>query len=484
MTQCNRNKAKSKPSKPSPDFPLFAHPNGQWAKKISGKTVYFGPWDDSRTALTRYCRSIGLPPAEVGNAVTPPPCKGTISSVRSAGKRVKPSKPYRGFPLTAHPNGQWTKRIRGKLVYFGPWGDAQGALSRYVAQRADLEAGRAPVQAVDALTVRELLNKFLVAKSLLVESGQRKPRTFQDYKKSCDRIARVFGLDRNIEGLHPEDFERMYADITRTRGLVATGNEVQRIRSIFLYASKNKLIPTEVCFGTVFTHPARAEIRKHKSKHPPRLFEAREILDLLAVANPQMKAMILLGINCGFGNNDCATLPIEAVDLRGGWIDFRRPKTGCGRHSPLWPVTVDAIDTWLERRPEPRDPSDDHLLFISKRKTGWAKENANPISQAFGRLVDQVLGGSKRKKGVRRQVAKRSLGFYTLRHTFATVGGGAKDRHAVQCLMGHVVDDMLGHYEEAIDESRLTAVVNHIRAWLFGTPQANSTASGTADSSA
>src|SRR5262249_40596993 len=32
-----------KPAKPSPDFPLTAHPAGYWCKKIRGKLHYFGP---------------------------------------------------------------------------------------------------------------------------------------------------------------------------------------------------------------------------------------------------------------------------------------------------------------------------------------------------------------------------------------------------------------------------------------------------------
>ncbi len=44
----------SKPARPTPDFPLFAHAAGKWAKKINGKLHYFGRWDDPDGALAKY----------------------------------------------------------------------------------------------------------------------------------------------------------------------------------------------------------------------------------------------------------------------------------------------------------------------------------------------------------------------------------------------------------------------------------------------
>ena len=48
---------------------------------------------------------------------------------------TKPKKPYTGFPLSAHPGGQWVKKIHGKLRFFGVWEGPEQALENYVAIR-------------------------------------------------------------------------------------------------------------------------------------------------------------------------------------------------------------------------------------------------------------------------------------------------------------------------------------------------------------
>jgi hypothetical protein len=46
-------------------------------------------------------------------------------------KDNKPAKPFADYPLFPHDNGQWAKKHKGKLHYFGRWDDAEGALARY-----------------------------------------------------------------------------------------------------------------------------------------------------------------------------------------------------------------------------------------------------------------------------------------------------------------------------------------------------------------
>jgi len=41
---------------------------------------------------------------------------------------VRPRKPYLEFPLFPHATSRWAEKIHGKMVYFGPWDDPDGAL--------------------------------------------------------------------------------------------------------------------------------------------------------------------------------------------------------------------------------------------------------------------------------------------------------------------------------------------------------------------
>src|SRR5262245_21698171 len=108
-------------------------------------------------------------------------------------ERVKPAKSYPEFPLTPHKNGTWCKKIRGRLHYFGPWEDPDGALAKYLAEKDDLHAGRKPRADQDATTVKDTVNAFLNAKQALVDSGELSPRTWATYKDACDLLVQRLG---------------------------------------------------------------------------------------------------------------------------------------------------------------------------------------------------------------------------------------------------------------------------------------------------
>src|SRR5947209_16877962 len=104
----------------------------------------------------------------------------------------KPAKPYPEFPLTAHPAGYWCKKIRGKIHYFGPWDDPDGALKKYLEQKGALHAGRKPRADTEGTTVKDVVNAFLNAKQTLVDADELSPRTWQDYKEAGDEVVAAF----------------------------------------------------------------------------------------------------------------------------------------------------------------------------------------------------------------------------------------------------------------------------------------------------
>lgn len=402
----------------------------------------------------------------------------------------RPKKPYPEFPLTPHASGAWQKKIRGKIYYFGKWarrengelvrieGDGwEAALSEYKAVADDLHAGRAPRANRDGLLVKDLCNHFLTAKLRKVEAGEMTKRLFMEYRETTDLITSAFGVNRLVEDLAADDFAALRARMASKWGPVRLGNGITRAKSVFKYGYESGLMDKPARYGPEFVKPDKAVLRKHRAKSAPRMFDAAELRKLIDGAtvdrdgdavevkpDPVLRAMILLGANCGFGNTDCAELTYTGVDLDGGWINFPRPKTGIARRCPLWPETVAAIRAAEAARPKPANFCDCGRVFLTVRGNAFVTHTDDGyrkdlIGIQFGKLLDAL---KVREKGTR-----KGVGFYSLRHVFETVAGGSKDQVAVDLVMGHVDPSMAAVYREGVEDSRLRAVADHVRKWLW-----------------
>jgi integrase len=371
--------------------------------------------------------------------------------------QIKPAKPTPNFPLFAHASGRWAKKIRGRLVYFGKWHDPDAALAKYLSEADDLHAGRSPsVDIAEGLTVRNLIGRFLTTKKAAMKAGELAERSFNDYVATCRRIEKSFGKSRLVSDLRPTDFERLRALIGRSWGPTTIANEINRVRVIFSYAFKGGLIDRPMVFGEGFRRPSAKVLRLHRHQQGPKMFEAAEIRRMIGTATQPLKTMILLAINCGFGNSDIGSLPLAAIDLTAGWVNYPRPKTGVARRCPLWPESIDALREWLGNRPEPKREADAGLVFVTRCGFSWNKDIADsPITKETRKLLDELEIAGKRN-------------FYALRHTFQTIGDEARDFVAVRRIMGHAGgNDIADHYRERISDERLVAVTEHVRGWLF-----------------
>jgi integrase len=374
----------------------------------------------------------------------------------------KPAKPYPEFPLFPHATKRWAKKIRGKLHYFGPWDDPDAALAKYLEQKDALHAGQKPREDEEALTVKRLANAFLNHKKDLLDAGELSPRTWAQYEETCVLLVKHLGKQRLVSDLGPDDFAALRRRLAKRWQSSTLGNFIQRVRVVFKYAADNDLIDRPVRYGQGFKRPTKKTLRRQKAwqqaQQGHKLFTREEIHRLLGAASVPLRAMILLGINAGLGNADCGRLPSRALDLERGWLDYPRPKTGMERRCPLWPETVAALREALARRPEPKDPADAGLVFITRFGQSWHTDTTeNPISYEFGKLL--------RRLGIN---GRQGLGFYTLRHVFRTIADESKDQPATDFIMGHEVPHMSSVYRETIGDERLRAVADHVRAWLLG----------------
>ena len=108
------------------------------------------------------------------------------------------SKPYPSFPLTPHRNGQWCKKIRGRLRYFGPWAYAKAAFENYNRQAADLHAGRQPstTRPDDIPSGKDLGNHYLAAQAAKANQNLITGSYFNYCKKSVKAFVKFVGKER------------------------------------------------------------------------------------------------------------------------------------------------------------------------------------------------------------------------------------------------------------------------------------------------
>jgi integrase len=221
-----------------------------------------------------------------------------------------------------------------------------------------------------------------------------------------------FGPRRLASDLVADDFQQLRAHLAKGRGPVWLANEIQRIRCVFRYAYESGDLDAPVRFGPGFKKPSAKVLRANRQKNGPRMFQPEQARAVLDKATVNGKTMILLALNCGLGNTDLGLLPIRAVDLRRGILDFPRSKTATERVVPLWPETVAAIREVLKHRPEPTDQADAEMLFIRPR----ARDNY------VGDRTGTRVHGEIRRALEKAKVKGRTT--YDFRRTFQTVAEG------------------------------------------------------------
>lgn len=356
--------------------------------------------------------------------------------------REKPKWPHRKETiLTPAPNGQWVKKHRGKTYYFGTWDDPDGALVRWRREWPVITAG-GEVQRVVASSeaIKSACQAFLNARRSDHEAGDIEWETFREVRGVCKRILKVLGDDRTIATIGPRDFASIMADVSH-QSASSRAKMAGIVHRIFEWIAANRGGTFD--YGSALKRPPAKAIRRQRNQRDDKTLRPAQIHAMLNVASERNRAILMLGINGGYGNKDVAMLRTADVDLDAAVINHFRNKTEARRVVPLWPETVKALK---------RCPRDHELMFPDSVGKPLVRRGQHGVC----RMMETIRTAS----GV-------TATYYGFRYTFATIAAETGDDHARKLIMGHVIDGVSENYVMRFPMDRLLRVSGHVHDWLY-----------------
>ncbi len=354
------------------------------------------------------------------------------------------------FPLTLHKTGQYCKKIKGKIYYFGK--DKKLALERYQEHASLLYRNHHSITGKNLeMTLKALSQMYLQHQSAKVQTGELTARHYSDQVNCLHKFVNSIGQFVKIKDITTLDLHHYKRQIMQQYSAERVNLNISVMKAMFHWAKKNDIL-IEI--------PNIDAVSRNKVEHQQRfVFSSEQIQQLLQLADNQMKAMIWLGLNCGFGCTDCAQLRWGHVDFTRGRVVLARGKTGIMRDLPLWSETVKALEQLSYQEGELIFKTKHGKPMITERYVdcGATKKysSTNMVTTRFSRLLKN--SGLQVPKGT---------GFYALRRTAATMAARSGDPFAVQRLLGHANLKMATRYVQDVSK-QTDEVINKSRDYLL-----------------
>lgn len=305
-------------------FPLFLHKgSGQWAKKIKGKTRYFGT--DKNQALEKWKSEQAI------EAGTEAPKGGNGATIAELGN-----------------------------VY-----------ADYL--RRALEAGELSDRT--AAEYQKSIARLVTIVGSDCRASKLKPI---DFGKVKEKLATPIKLS--------EDSTRYGGRKVKRRAVTTVAIDIRNIRVFLNWCYKQEHIAAPPRYGDEFTPVTRKALRRKRVADGPKDLSREDILAIIAKCRPAMRAIILLGINGALGNQDIADMKLSKLPkLKGDvWLDLPRGKTGAPRRFPLWPETIEALKAYLVWRPAAAGRANKDRLFITKNGLSWVRQEGELRTDSIG----------------------------------------------------------------------------------------------------
>ncbi|MBN1489924.1 MAG: tyrosine-type recombinase/integrase [Phycisphaerae bacterium] len=363
-------------------------------------------------------------------------------------------------PLSYHgATGQFYVTRAGKRTYLGA--DRTAAIEKYHRLALGLPEQVAPTPPA-SITAKELASRFLEVQRA---NWRNDAVTLQAYRNWLRRFL------RDHRGLRAADLTvEMFAAwklSLRRRGYAAVSinHYLKSVRAIYTFAEDEGLLERVPRLKRVKNEPMPSPMER-----PRILFTPQQIRRLIDAADLQLRVMVLLGLNCGFGPKDLQDLRWKHI--AGQRVTLPRSKTGIAQTFLLWPETQAAIETLREERAKlierlarrGRTRSDDGRVFMTKY---WRPWNKDAVSQQFSKLCAKV--------GV------PCHGFYRLRHGASTAMSVVAMPHVQRKFMRHSQLQQQVTYTHMPDDEVDAAILRAREKLLGGATECQENDPGQAD---
>ena len=340
-------------------------------------------------------------------------------------------------PLSYHKSsGQYYVTRAGKRIYLGA--EQEEALQQYHRLALGMNSAAVPPEPEKmpgmVMTAKELANRFLTSQ----QANWRDPKgTLKSYAYWLGRFLKDHPKLRAAD-LTVEMFAAWKVSLRRRKYSPQSINHfLTAVRSLFAFAEEADLMERI---------PKLKRIKNEKLPPPGSnekpIYTTEEIGQLLGHADTQLKAMLLLGLNCGFGPKDIQDLTWGHI--KADRVTLPRSKTGICQTYLLWPETLRALEGLRGHRREliermakrGRDRTDEGHIFITRFWKPWNKDS---VAEQFRRLC--------------KKTKVPCYGFYRLRHCASTAVSLVATPHVQRKFMRHSRLQQQVTYTHAPDEA-------------------------------
>lgn len=341
-------------------------------------------------------------------------------------------------PISFHkPTGQYYTTRQRKRIYLGA--DHRVALTKY--HRIALGVAPTAEPYVDrTLTAKELASRFVLAQQANWRSPEATTACYKAWlKRFLEDHPGLLAADFTVE-----QFAAWKLSL-RQRGYAAeTINHcLSAVRVMYSFAFDSRLMPTAPRFKRVRNESCPTIGSRQKP-----LYTTSQIQMLLEGADVQLRGMLLLALNCGFGPKDVRDLTWS--DVFDGRVTLPRSKTGVCQTYAIWPETATALEAVQTSRTEAverlakseRIVSDDGFVFVTRF---WRPWNKDAVCEQFRKLCVKV--------------EVPCYGFYRLRHCASTAISLVTNPHVHRKFMRHSQLQMQVGYTHTPDQEVDLAVM-------------------------